>query len=153
MMLLKLLVTLRDVMALNREETKESDSIQNAGDGQLDGFMTTLQAIFAESADYTKKSVESRLVLGEKLLGAKSFDTVIQIQTEYAPISSRRRLKWANSIPTSPRHGTLWRTRARWAEDGISSHFIPRSRAGDDGFGARRWRFRAWLRRRRRIIA
>jgi hypothetical protein len=45
---------------------KESDSIQNAGDGQLDGFMTTLQAIFAESADYTKKSVESRLVLGRK---------------------------------------------------------------------------------------
>jgi hypothetical protein len=36
--------------------TKESGSIQNAGDGQLDGFMTTLQAIFAESADYTKKS-------------------------------------------------------------------------------------------------
>ena len=39
---------------------------------------------FTEGADYTKKSVESRLALGEKLLGAKSFETVIQIQTEYA---------------------------------------------------------------------
>jgi hypothetical protein len=71
--------------------TKESDSIQDAGNGQLNGvtadfasFTTTLQAIFAEGADYTKKSVESRLALGEKLLGAKSFETVVQIQTEYA---------------------------------------------------------------------
>jgi hypothetical protein len=64
--------------------TKEYDSIQPAGNGQLNDFTTTLQAIFAEGADYTKKSVESRLALGEKLLGAKSFDTVIQIQTEYA---------------------------------------------------------------------
>ena len=49
-----------------------------------DNFMTTLQAIFTEGADYTKKSVESRLALGEKLLSAKSFETVIQIQSEYA---------------------------------------------------------------------
>jgi hypothetical protein len=69
--------------------TKGSDSIQDAGNGQLNGvdfgsFTTTLQAIFAEGADYTKKSVENRLTLGEKLLGAKSFETVIQIQSEYA---------------------------------------------------------------------
>jgi hypothetical protein len=69
--------------------TKEYDSIQDAGNGQLNGmdfgsFTTTLQAIFAEGADYTKKSVEARMALGEKLLGAKSFETVIQIQTEYA---------------------------------------------------------------------
>ena len=69
--------------------TKEYDSIQDAGNGQLNGvdfasFTTTLQAIFAEGADYTKKSVESRLAVVEKLLGAKSLETVIQIQTEYA---------------------------------------------------------------------
>jgi hypothetical protein len=68
--------------------TKEY-STQNAGNGLLNGvdfgsFTTTLQAIFAEGADYTKKSVESRMALGEKLLGAKSFETVIQLQTEYA---------------------------------------------------------------------
>ena len=65
---------------------------QDAVNGQLNGedfgsFTTTLQAIFAEGADYTKKSVESRLAFGEKLLGAKSFDTVIQIQTEYAKVA------------------------------------------------------------------
>jgi hypothetical protein len=64
--------------------TKDFDNIQDAGKGQLDDFTTILQAIFAEGADYTKKLVETRLALGEKLLGAKSFETVIQIQTEYA---------------------------------------------------------------------
>jgi hypothetical protein len=69
--------------------TKGVDNQQDTGSGQLNGvdfgsFTTTLQAIFAEGADYTKKSVESRLALGEKLLGAKSFETVIQIQSEYA---------------------------------------------------------------------
>ena len=87
-------MTLLDVIELNREIMKINnvvDSIQDAGNGQLNGvttdlssFTTILQAIFAEGADYTKKSVESRLALGEKLLGAKSFETVIQIQTEYA---------------------------------------------------------------------
>jgi hypothetical protein len=69
--------------------TKDFDRIQPAGNGQLNGadfasFTTTLQAIFTEGADYTKKSVETRLALGEKLLGAKSFETMIQIQSEYA---------------------------------------------------------------------
>ena len=72
--------------------TKERDSIQDAGNGLLNGvdfgsFTTTLQAIFAEGADYTKKSVESRLALGEKLLGAKSLEAVIQIQSDYAKTS------------------------------------------------------------------
>jgi hypothetical protein len=71
--------------------TKNFDVIEPVGNGQLNGvtmnlssFSTTLQAIFAEGADYTKKSVESRLAVVEKLLGAKSLETVIQIQSEYA---------------------------------------------------------------------
>ena len=71
--------------------TKDFDSIQPAGNGQLNGatmdfssFSTTLQAIFTEGADYTKKSVEGRMAVVEKLLGAKSLETVIQIQSEYA---------------------------------------------------------------------
>jgi hypothetical protein len=71
--------------------TKDFDSIQLAGNGQLNGatadfssFSTTLQAIFTEGADYTKKSVEGRMAVVEKLLGAKSLETVIQIQSEYA---------------------------------------------------------------------
>ena len=73
---------------------KVVDSIQDAGNGQLNGvtmdlssFSTVLHAIFAEGADYTKKAVESRLAVVEKLLGAKSLETVIQIQSEYAKTS------------------------------------------------------------------
>ena len=71
--------------------TKNFDVIEPVGNGHLNGvsmdlssFSTTLQAIFAEGADYTKKSVESRLAVVEKLLGCKSLETVIQIQSEYA---------------------------------------------------------------------
>ena len=74
--------------------TKDFDIIEHAGNGQLNGvtmdlsaFSTVLQAIFAEGADYTKKSVETRLAVVEKLLGAKSLETVIQIQSEYAKAS------------------------------------------------------------------
>ncbi len=74
--------------------TKEFDGIQHAGNGHLNGvtmdlssFTTVLQSIFTEGADYTKKSVESRLAVVEKLLGARSLETVIQIQSDYAKAS------------------------------------------------------------------
>jgi hypothetical protein len=71
------------------EVTKDFEVIEHAGDGQINGvtmdlssFSTVLHAIFAEGADYTKKSVESRLAVVEKLLGAKSLETVIQADQE-----------------------------------------------------------------------
>ncbi len=42
------------------------------------------QTIAAETTDYSKKSLESNSVYLEKLLGAKSLDNAIQIQSEYA---------------------------------------------------------------------
>ena len=74
--------------------TKEFDSIQHAGNEQLNAvttklpsFGTILEAIFTEGTDYTKKSMDMRTAFVEKLLGAKSLDTVIQIQSEYAKTS------------------------------------------------------------------
>ena len=103
--------------------TKGVDSIQNAGNGQLDGmtldFTTTLQAIFAEGADYTKKSVESRLALGEKLLGAKSFDAVIQIQTEYAKASYDAFVAQATKM--GELHSNLAKAAFRPAEQAIAA--------------------------------
>jgi hypothetical protein len=88
--------------------TKEYDSIQPAGNGQLNGvtpdfasFTTTLQSIFTEGADYTKKSVETRLALVEKLVGAKSLETVIQIQSEYAKTA------YANFVAQATKMGEL----------------------------------------------
>src|SRR6476659_8671401 len=43
-----------------------------------------LQAITADAADYTKKSFEASSVTFEKLLGAKSLDKAVEIQSEYA---------------------------------------------------------------------
>jgi hypothetical protein len=74
--------------------TKVFDSIQYTGNVQLiaaatklPSFGTILQAIVAERTDYTKKSMDKHMAFVEKLLGAKSLDTVIQIQSEYARMS------------------------------------------------------------------
>ncbi|MGO9233589.1 MAG: phasin family protein [Methylocella sp.] len=74
--------------------TKDCDSIQHAGNVQLNtvttklpSFGTILERIFAEGTDYTKKCVDTRLAFVEKLLGAESLDTVIQVQSEYAKTS------------------------------------------------------------------
>jgi len=41
------------------------------------------QAIAAEATDYSKRSLEDGSKFVEKLLGAKSLDVVIEVQTEY----------------------------------------------------------------------
>lgn len=42
------------------------------------------QAIATEATDYTKQSFEAGAATFEKLLGVKSFDKVVEIQTDYA---------------------------------------------------------------------
>ena len=42
------------------------------------------QAIAAETTDYSKRSLESTSSFMEKLLGVKSVDTAIQLQSEFA---------------------------------------------------------------------
>src|ERR1700730_8744312 len=88
-------MTLLNVIGLDEDVmTKEFDSIQHAGGVQLNAvttklpsFGTIVEAIFAEGTDYMKKSVDKRMAFVEKLLGAKSLGTVIQIQSEYAKTS------------------------------------------------------------------
>jgi len=50
-------------------------------------FNTKILAIASEVTDYSKQSLDNRLAFVEKLLGAKSFDSMIQIQSEYAKTS------------------------------------------------------------------
>ena len=73
------------------EMTTGLDNIQHAENGLLDAvtiglasYTTIFRAIVAEGTDYTKKSVETRLALVEKLIGTKSLEAVVQIQSEYA---------------------------------------------------------------------
>jgi hypothetical protein len=67
------------------------DECQNFGKEQLEtassvaaSFAKGFQTIAAETADYSKKSIECNSVYVEKLLSAKSFDDAIQIQSEHA---------------------------------------------------------------------
>ncbi len=70
--------------------TKDVDRIQHPCNVQLNpettklpSFGTILQTIVAEGTDYTKKSMDKHTAFAEQLLGAKSLDTMIQIQSEY----------------------------------------------------------------------
>jgi phasin family protein len=56
-------------------------------DTQLKSFASLskgLQSIATEATEYTKKSFEDGSATFEKMLGAKSLETAIEIQTDYA---------------------------------------------------------------------
>jgi phasin family protein len=70
------------------------DEFQKFGKEQLDAATTAasslakgLQTIAAEATDYSKKSMENSSAYIEKLLGANSLDSAIQIQSEFAKTS------------------------------------------------------------------
>ncbi len=71
--------------------TSNFDEFQKFGKEQLEAASSVaaslakgFQTIAAETTDYSKKSIESNSAYMEKLLGAKSLDNAIQIQSEYA---------------------------------------------------------------------
>ena len=47
-------------------------------------FSKNAQAIATEASDYSKKSYEAGAAALEKLLGVKSFEKAVEIQTDYA---------------------------------------------------------------------
>src|ERR1700684_3477340 len=70
---------------------KNFDDMQKYGKDNMDLTMKAwgqvskgVQAIAAETADYSKKSFEEGSAALEKLLGAKSLDKAMEIQTSYA---------------------------------------------------------------------
>lgn len=67
------------------------DDVQKLGKENLDiasksfaAVSKGLQTIAADTADYTKKSFETSSATFEKLIGAKTLDKAIEIQTDYA---------------------------------------------------------------------
>jgi hypothetical protein len=80
--------------AKGAQMTKDSDCLINPDKAHLETFSIldstvtkNILEIVAEATDYSKKSLDDRLAFVEKLLGAKSFDTAIQIESEYAKTS------------------------------------------------------------------
>jgi hypothetical protein len=70
---------------------KNFDEMQKFSKENVDATMKSLgafskasQTIATEVADYSKKSFEDGTKLLEKLLGAKTLDKAIEIQTDYA---------------------------------------------------------------------
>ena len=70
---------------------KNFDDMQKYGKDHMDSTMKAwghvskgVQTIAAETADYSKKSFEEGSAALEKLLGAKSLEKAIEIQTAYA---------------------------------------------------------------------
>ncbi len=59
---------------------QQIDTVNAVASTMTKGF----QEIAAESTDYSKKAFAANTAVVEKLLGAKSVDTAIQIQSEYA---------------------------------------------------------------------
>jgi len=71
--------------------TNNFDEFEKFGKGQIEAASMAaaslakgFQTIAAETTDYSKKSLEANSAYVEKLLGAKSLDAAIQIQSEYA---------------------------------------------------------------------
>src|ERR1700730_320220 len=71
-------------MAYEFEDMQKFGKVQyDAAAAATNSVAKALQAIATETADYSKKSLEHGSALVEQLLGAKSYDTAIQIQSEY----------------------------------------------------------------------
>jgi len=69
---------------------KGFDDVQKIGKDNMDASMKSLgavsksfQAIAVETADYAKKAFEESTAATEKLVAAKSFDKVVEVQTAY----------------------------------------------------------------------
>jgi len=70
---------------------KNFEEFQKAGKDNMDSCLKQMgtvskgwQAIATEFADYSKKSFEEGSAALEKLLGSKSLETAIEVQSEYA---------------------------------------------------------------------
>src|ERR1700719_2558962 len=67
------------------------DEMQKLGKDNMDAtmkslgaFSKTLQAITVEIADFSKKLFEQNTAATERLIGAKSLEKAIEVQTDYA---------------------------------------------------------------------
>ena len=77
--------TERAIMIKNIEDVQKlSKDNMDATMKSLGMFSKATQAIATEVADYSKKSFEDGTKVMEKLLGAKSIDKAIEIQSDYA---------------------------------------------------------------------
>src|SRR5208337_2126390 len=80
-----------NMKGFNMATTPNFEEFQNFSKQQLEAFTAAsttwtkgLQELAAESTDYAKKAFASGSAVYEKLLGARSVESAVQIQSEYA---------------------------------------------------------------------
>jgi hypothetical protein len=71
---------------LNEFQTYSKEQVE-AATASSASFVKSLRTIAAETTDYSKKSFEDGAAFLERLRGAKSFESAVQIQSEYAKAS------------------------------------------------------------------
>lgn len=81
------------------------EDLHKVSKDQLDHFSSTaasvargFQAIASETSDYSKRSLETTSSFIEKLVGAKSFETAIQLQSDFAKTQFEGFFAQANKI-------------------------------------------------------
>jgi hypothetical protein len=72
----------KDVMTTEAMQKLGKDGMDMAMHS-VDAWTKSAQAIVAEVVDYSKKSVEGSTAAWEKLMGAKSLETVMEVQSAY----------------------------------------------------------------------
>ncbi len=77
--------------------TSNLDEVQKFGKEQLAAassltasFAKGFQGVAAEATEFSKKSIEANSAYIERLMGAKSLDDAVQIQSEYAKSAYER---------------------------------------------------------------
>lgn len=98
------------------------DNIQQLGKENVDAALkafsavsTGAQAIAVEAADYAKKSFEQSSAVLEKLVGAKTLDKAIEIQTDYLKAS------YEGFVAQSTKMGELYANLAKEAFKPVES--------------------------------
>jgi hypothetical protein len=93
---------------------QQFDTFQKFGKDNMDAVLKTFgtvskgaQTIAVESADYAKKSFEQGTAVLEKLVGAKTLDKAMEIQTDYV------RTAYEGFVAQSTKMGELYASLAK----------------------------------------
>ena len=103
---------------------KNIEDIQKLGKDNVDATVKSLgalskslQAISVEIADYSKNLFEQTAVATEKLIGAKSFEKAIEVQSDYAKTS------YESFVAEASKLGELYADLAREAYKPFEAQF------------------------------
>lgn len=100
------------------------DDVQKLGKDNMDATLKSfgavsksLQAITVEIADYSKKVFDQTAAATEKLIGAKSLEKAIEVQTDYAKTA------YEGFVAEATKLGELYTDLAKEAYKPFETHF------------------------------